>query len=85
MGAGETRDDGQPGVPRAELRGVQPSVARRLPQPYRAALAGVAAGDDDLALAASAGVHPAAVPALVRLALAKLLAAQSDVGSAGNA
>ncbi|MCU1496627.1 MAG: hypothetical protein JWM47_580 [Acidimicrobiales bacterium] len=64
---------------------MQPSVARRLPQPYRAALAGVAAGDDDLALAASAGVHPAAVPALVRLALAKLLAAQSDVGSAGNA
>lgn len=64
---------------------MQPAVVRALPEPYREVLAGVVAADDDVALAARAGVDPSAVPALVRLALAKLLAAQDAAGAPGNA
>ena len=48
-------------------------LARRLPAPYAAALALVRAGASDDAIATELDVDVAAVPALVRLAAAKLL------------
>jgi hypothetical protein len=58
--------------------GLPDDVADRLAPTYLAALAGVAAAEDDQALAARTGVDPAAVDGLVRLALAKLLDAQAE-------
>lgn len=53
------------------------AVLRLLPLSYVVALQCVADGDDDDVIAERVGVDPAAVPALVRLATAKLLDVQA--------
>jgi hypothetical protein len=58
---------------------VDPEVAARLPATYLRVIEGVTEGVDDATLAARAEVEVSAVPALVRLALAKLLEVQESV------
>ena len=58
---------------------VDPEVAARLPVTYLRVIEGVTEGVDDATLAARVEVEVAAVPALVRLALAKLLEVQVTV------
>jgi hypothetical protein len=51
-------------------------VGAALPAPYARALQGLLAGEDDAAIARAAEVEVAAVPALVRVAVTKLLEEQ---------
>lgn len=51
------------------------AVRERVPAEYLAVLEGIASGEPDVRLAERAGVDVAAVPSLVRLAAAKLIAA----------
>ncbi|HVM52708.1 MAG TPA: hypothetical protein VM262_05880 [Acidimicrobiales bacterium] len=57
---------------------IDPEVASDLPLAYVSVLHGVAACEDDRALAARADIEVSAVPAVVRVAVAKLLAAQLE-------
>ena len=53
-----------------------------LPPPYAVALRLADAGASDVLIAAGAGVDPTSVPALLRLARAKLAEAMTGVSSA---
>jgi hypothetical protein len=58
---------------------LEPAVVAALPAVYVDLLRAVAGGVDDSTLAARLDIDVAAVPAAVRLAVAKLLAVQQDL------
>jgi len=74
---------GAPGESSASHRaGVLPGVVSRLlPPSYVTTLECVAAGDSDQVVARRVGVDLAAVPSLVRLAIAKLLDVQASLAA----
>lgn len=65
---------------RSPLGGLDDDVARLLPPSYAAALAALLADAGDDVIADLAGVDRSALPALIKLALAKLREVEQELG-----